>query len=173
MKIVILVSGPRGSGKSTYVDNIKKDYPETLLISRDKILIELFGTTVLSPYSGGHEYAREIVYKKIEKALTENNEKVKIIFDYWNGSSSERRIIIRRIRSYGADKIICWHFITELHIVNKWFYQKPDTQGYSDYAATHDYKLYHKQAKNIQDDGFDSVVLINPRQLTFPGFPLI
>ena len=43
MIIVYLISGTRGAGKSTYCKKITEKNPKICLISRDQILIDLFG----------------------------------------------------------------------------------------------------------------------------------
>lgn len=172
MKTVILTSGPRGSGKSTYMELVQKIHPEVKIISRDKLLMEIFGKTSLNPYAGEHEYAREIFMNKLKNILAENGN-FKLIVDYWNGFSDIRQSLIKRFREYGAQNVICWQFILPLDVCLNWFFKKPDSKGYGKYGVSNDYKFYYQTAENIEEDGFDAVYRINPLQFTIPGFPLI
>ena len=52
MNAVLFTSGPRGSGKSTYVKEEQVRYPDIITFSRDEVLISLFGKTSLNPYEG-------------------------------------------------------------------------------------------------------------------------
>ena len=47
MKTVILTVGPRGAGKSNFCNQIVQSHSEIVLVSRDAILIELFGSIYL------------------------------------------------------------------------------------------------------------------------------
>jgi predicted kinase len=171
MKIVILSSGPRGAGKSTYLNLVKQRHPEILFLSRDEILIELFGATSLDPYTGGHWYAAKILEERLQQNLSATD--FVLIYDCWNGYSSERKGLIRKFYEAGVDKVICWQFVTPLEVCESWFYKKPDVGGYSKDACRRDYKMYYHLAQNIDEDGFDAVIQINPCQLILDGFPLI
>lgn len=164
MKITFLTSGPRGSGKSVYVKEEKVRHPETIIISRDELLISLFGKTSLSPYEDGHKYVSEILFQKVQECLSMDILGLTMILDYWNGFSNERRVIIKKLRNLGADKVYCLQFITPLDTCIEWFMQKPDSSGYSENSVLHDFQLYHKEAINIEEDGFDRVIQINPLQ---------
>lgn len=61
LKEVILPVGPQGSGKSAFCEKAVELDPNIVLISRDKILIELFGTVFLDSYSGGHFHAYDVM----------------------------------------------------------------------------------------------------------------
>ena len=168
MQAVLLTSGPRGSGKSTYVKEEQVRYPDIITFSRDEVLISLFGKTSLNPYEGGHEYASKILFQKVQECLSLDAQKQTIILDYWNGFSSQREAIIKRLRDLGADKVFCLQFITPLETCIEWFKQKPDSDSHSEGSIRHDYRLYHEQARTIQEDGFDAVIQINPLQFQLP-----
>jgi len=172
MKTVILTSGPRGSGKSTYVELVQKIHPEVKFISRDQLLMEIFGATSLDPYSGGHECIQKIFLDKLKDILSGEDD-LKLIVDFWNGYSITRQSLIEIFHKYGAECVVCWQFVLPLDVCLDWFFKKPDVKGYSKYGAIRDYKLYYKEAKLIEKDGFDAVHYINPLQLSIPGFPLI
>lgn len=170
MKNVILTSGPRGAGKSTYVKNFVEKNKNIKYLSRDELLIKMFGKTSLDHYTNGHEYAYEIFSKKIEKEL--ENPSINLIVDSWNGWSRERKSLVNMFRHFGADNVLCWKFITPKNICLEWFMKKEDSKGYSIGGISRDYNLYHNESKNIKEDGFDKVYLINPLQLSFDFFKL-
>ncbi len=174
-KIVYLLIGQRGSGKTTYTKKLTEEDKKFYVINRDDILIKLFGSVHLSPYTGEHFYADNIVFRLLRKKLSAKNE-VKIILDYWTGSSLERRTLIRKLREYGATKVIALYFITPLELVEKWFWEKPgiakmsrireprkeEVVYFSEDAPSHDYEIFHDLAKGIDADGFNQVIRIDP-----------
>ena len=173
MKRLILTSGPRGSGKSEYVRLIAKHHPEVTVISRDEILIELFGKTSLNPDEGGHEYAYSVMWARLKKHLSHENQTETVILDCWNGWSRGRRDIINQVKSLGADEVTCFYFLISIEVCISWFFQKADSRGYSEHSVRSDYALYYRESQNIQEDGFDKVVEIRSNQLRFPSFPFL
>ncbi|MBT6734981.1 AAA family ATPase [Candidatus Woesearchaeota archaeon] len=167
MKRIILTSGPRGAGKSTYVRNFLEKNPRVKGISRDDLLIELFGKTSLNPYTGGHEYAYRIFFNRIKNSLN-NASDLDLIVDCWNGYPKGRKDMVEQFKDYGADRILCWKFITPLDVCLNWFFKKEDSRSYSKSGIERDYELYHEKSKNISKENFDNVYLINPLQLEFP-----
>jgi len=173
--VVFLLVGPRGAGKSTYAAKIVEHNPGSLLISRDAILIELFGSEHTDPYSGAGYYAMETLFDRLREKLVEKTGS-SIVLDCWTGSSQERQYLVKKLRSYGASKIIALYFNTPLAFVEQWFWDKPGIakmqdmrhlQGkglifYAEDAPKRDFDLFHEFAKNINDDGFDQVIQINP-----------
>ena len=168
MKKVILTSGPRGAGKSRYCKTIVQQSPEIIIVSRDDVLMELFGKTSLNPYDGSMHYGYDVYWKRIQEILKLDN--YFLIMDCWNGTSGERINTIRTLRMSGVEQVICWQFITPLQDCLKWFFQKEDSRGYIESGIRRDYALYHELAASIEEDGFDSVVKINPLQLEFSIF---
>ncbi len=162
MRKVYVTAGTRAAGKSTFCQKALDLDPSLIEISRDKILIELFGDTSLDPYTGGHDYANDKMWEAVEKALIP--EDIRLILDVWNGDTVARRRILRNLHAFGADQVIAWYFVTPLEFVAEWFWQKPGITHdcYGENAPRHDHKLFHKLAVNIDSDGFDGVVRINP-----------
>lgn len=174
MREVIVTVGTRASGKSSFCQRVIAADPSIVYISRDNILIELFGRTSLDPYSGGHFYAYEKMWEVVKEKLIQ--EEVRIILDVWNGSAGERRSIIKQLREHGADQVMAWYFTTPVKFVEEWFWQKPgiakideirDRQGeglvfYCEDAPRRDHKLFHHLASDIDLDGFDAVIRVNP-----------
>jgi hypothetical protein len=142
---------------------VKALSPELKLVIRDEVLVELFGTTSLSPYEGGHFYAQEVVFKAIEKLLF-SSEEIEIILDYWNGFSHERVAMIERLKELGADRVFCWQFQIPVELCVKWFMSKPDSKSYSESGIRRDHALYYETAESIESDGFDKVLRVDPLQ---------
>ena len=175
MREVIVLVGPRASGKSSFCERVVAFDPSIVLVSRDAILTELFGGTLLDSYSGGHGYALERIWEIVESRLKSSSQS-KTILDTWNGSSDDRLRITRKLRHLGADRITAWYFVTPVQYVEQWFWKKPgiakmqemrERQGqgltfFSEDAPRRDYKLFHDMASRVASDGFDTLVRINP-----------
>lgn len=163
MKRVFLTSGPRGSGKSTYVKKVLENRTELVIISRDEIAISLFGSIYLNPYTGDHDYLLEIVFDRVAKILRENKD-VTIVLDYWNGYPRERESIISKLRELGADEVYCLYFEISSATCVEWFKKKLDAGNLSESSIRSDCELYYNLSRNIHEDGFDKVFTINPLQ---------
>jgi len=188
MKIVYLISGPRGSGKSTFAEMIKKNNPEVVVINEDEIKLAHFGSIYLDSDAGEHIFARYLLEQEIKKTVESAGNSAKIILDVWNGFSGSRSEIIRFLRRLEVECVICWYFIVPLNICLQWFRTKKDCDKYSDAMVTGDYNLFHKEADDIRswkdesiedysyyssEGRFDGVCFINPAQQTLSGFALI
>ena len=167
MKRVVLTSGPRGAGKSTFIADYVSHTSGVQVLSRDELLVELYGTTMLDRYTGDHHYASQLFSKKVEDVL-ETHASIDLIVDYWNGYADARRALIDEYRRFGADRVICWKFVTPKDVCVDWFMNKEDAAGYTRRMVARDYDLYHTNAKSILNDGFDSVRYVNPTQLEIP-----
>lgn len=174
----MLTVGPRGAGKTTFCTAAMQQDPTLTLIERDAILMDRFGTTMLNSYSGGHEEAAGIMWSAVEHHLRDPHAKP-LLLDTWCGDSRVRKIIIDRLRSMGADRVIAWYFVTSLETVDDWFWQKPGIAksgspqegkpGFATFpawATAHDHMKYHALASDIDDDGFDAVFRIDPLTTT-------
>jgi len=176
-KIVYLLVGQRGAGKSFYAEKIRLRQPEVALISRDAILIKLFGATNLDPYSGQLEYGGKVARRLLRQVLSAHTNS-KVIVDYWTGDSYDRRTLNQWLRKYRATKVIALYFITPVDLVNEWFWKKPGIaktsemqarrdEGlsfFSEEAPFRDHYVFHQLASNIKLDGFDEVIKINPME---------
>ena len=172
---VYLLVGPRGSGKSQYTKGLIERNPSFSIISRDEILISEFGSTDTNPYTGAQHYAQEILNQLLREKLSQEMG-IKIILDTWTGDKEDRQAVIRRLRGFGATRIIALYFITPVEQVREWFWRKPgiakiaemrEKQGhgfvfFSEDAPERDYSTFHKLAKGINSDGFYKVIRVNP-----------
>lgn len=175
MREVILPVGPRAAGKSYFVDRVLNLDGSIVLVDRDAMLTQQFGSTMLDPYSGQHQEAQEIVWDGVRRYLKDSPH-VRMILDTWNGTSHERREIIAQLRSMDVDVITAWYFVTPVELVEEWFWSKPGVAKMSEYltrsgqglaffsasAPQRDHAYFHKHAVDIESDGFDHVVRIHP-----------
>ncbi|KKW40787.1 hypothetical protein A3I46_03345 [Candidatus Kaiserbacteria bacterium RIFCSPLOWO2_02_FULL_54_13] len=172
---VYLLVGQRGSGKNFYAEKLLSHQPDLMLISRDAILVERFGSTDTCPYGGAQHFAVEETKRLLKEALSVGKGS-RIILDYWTEDSRSRGSLIRYLRQSGASQVNALYFITSLDLVNEWFWKKPgiakmsqmrtlQDQGFtffSEDAPVRDYAAFHELAANIDSDGFDTVTRINP-----------
>lgn len=166
MKKLILTSGPQGAGKSSYMKNIESQHGHVGIVSRDDFLVNLYGRVTFDKYIGSPRGVYDSLLEKIKALMIRVDV---IIFDHWNGYDYERKAILKDMRELGFEHISCWKFITPLYVCRDWYKQREKTDFHSDY----NYHLYHKLSVNIDNEGFDSVRLINPLQLTIPNIPEI
>lgn len=174
---VYLLVGQRGSGKSEYAQRLIGNRSGISLVSRDEILIRLFGSTHTNPYTGG-QYIAESVMNRLLRFKLSTQTGLRLILDAWTGDSRERKLLIGKLKQYGATHIVALYFITPLDRVSVWFWQKPgiakaeeigkrQEKGlvfFSEDAPANDYELFHEFASQIDSDGFDEVVRINPEE---------
>ena len=123
MKTVFLTVGPQGSGKSVFCQKVVLENQHLKMVSRDAILIELFGTPWLDSYSGGHFLAHEKMWKDVAEYLTQDD--IALILDCWNGYPEERQEMVKRLRNLGAERVVAWYFTTPLNVCIEWYLQKP------------------------------------------------
>ncbi len=164
MKTVYLTSGPRGSGKSAYCERFVKLHPEIPLISRDKILVELFGSAMIdseTAYAGGHYYAIEKMFERMGEALSGENDI--IILDSWNGDLHERRIIMGELKQLGVEEVACLQFFTPFEKCWRWCNGKYNGREGNEAKNMFkkDYDNYYKYAKDIGEVGFDAIYRID------------
>lgn len=172
MKTVILTSGPRGAGKTTYIQKVKRRHPEISIVSRDKLALKLLGRTAFDPYTFEREYIAEKLWEELETKLKKHQF---LILDLWNGYSEERKDIIKKLREKGVETIICWYFITPLDIVMQQGINKPlrERGGITPDSLRSNFLFFHKQAQSLKEDGFDKIISIDPHQLMFKTFAYI
>ncbi len=174
---VYLLVGQRGAGKSYYAHKLVQDNPELILVSRDEILIRLFGSVHGNSYTGDHHLAENEMHHLLRDKLAKQTG-IKLILDTWTGESVERSTLTNNLRKYGATHVIALYFITPVEIVNLWFWKKPGIAKAKEWktkkdrgliffhedAPSHDYKVFHSLASEIDSDGFDKVIRINPQE---------
>ena len=172
---VFVLVGQRGSGKSHYGSRLLEATPEMQGVSRDEILIRLFGSVYTSAYSGANTYALHVMHRLLSRKLSTQSG-ITLLLDCWTGSSGERERLLQKLREYGADNVVALYFVTPLEVVEEWFWKKPgiaksgdrknphneDVIFFSENAPRHDHGLFHELAEHIDSDGFDEVIRVNP-----------
>jgi len=175
-KCVYLLVGQRGAGKSYYAERILANQPELSLISRDEILVRKFGSTDTNPYGGAQWYALEVMHRLLRFVLR-TRPMVKIVLDCWTEDSKKRISLIQKLREYGANRVVALYLVTPREVVNSWFWLKPGIAKVEEMksrsgenlvyfladAPSRDYDAFHRLAQQIDSDGFDQVVRIDPR----------
>jgi GTPase SAR1 family protein len=173
MRQVVLTVGPQHVGKSTFCKEIIKSHPETVLVSRDAILTDLFGSPYLDGYSGGHFIALEKMWKMMARQLKRRS--VVIILDCWNGPNNERCEITRKLRDLGTEIIGAWYFVTPEEACLGWYMEKvladkhaksPEWEKFrqetSRVSFLDHYRYFYEAARVNHRQGFDFVMKINP-----------
>lgn len=173
MKILLLTSGPRGGGKTTYAEEIKRNQPNIPIVSRDEIRLKLFGSIGLNPYTSDTQVAFTAMSEALKLSLSTKESSEIVILDCWNGYSNERKKIIKTARECGAHRVHCLQFFVPLRICIKWFAQKTYTGGLTEHSVRWDYELYYRTAEDIENDGFDSIIPVNPCQFKLEGIPYL
>lgn len=169
MKRVIMTIGPQYAGKSTFCQKVIAAYPKIVFVSRDAILIEMYGTVWLDAYSGGHFAAWERLWQMVTKHLTQ--EGVTLLVDAWNGPRADRADMLKKFRAAGASRVDAWYFVTPLDVCTQWSFLRDPVEAksvewlqikqksrISDYR--YDYERYHSQ-KIESEQGFDSIKRID------------
>ena len=177
MKEVFLTCGPQHTGKSFFCKKLVEENPGLIYLSRDEILIEKFGTTMLTAYGGGHHWAWQQLWGKVDHLFSEEGD-LKIILDAWNGGTDERKYIFKLIKKTGADKVSLLYFKTPYKNHQQYYLkEKPIEEGSTPHwtkvrrrnglrNCRHFYSLFHSQPI-FKENIFDRVYLINPmRPLT-------
>ena len=170
MKRVILTVGPQCAGKSTFCEKVVAAFPEVVLVSRDKILMRMFGKVYLSSYSGGHFAAWDELWREMDGHLGELFGRT-IILDAWNGPPEDRRSIGEKLRARSVTRVEAWHFVTPLQTYLDWSFTRnpvPIKNHWSEIRRElllSDYTEIYKRFRSIRlekEGVFDSVRTINP-----------
>jgi hypothetical protein len=192
MNIAIVTVGPRGAGKTFYCKEVARRHPSVKLISRDEILIKMFGRTSLSPYEGGHEAAYGAMMSQVAKLGKDHQGNLLLILDCWNGYPAERRDIISKLRRIGFESIEAWYFITNVELCIKAYIERSKSERYpsppssTEAFCRHDYRIYHSLAEDVSREPidefdvleinrarFDRVRFIDGAQLLLPEVPIL
>jgi len=170
---VVLTIGPQHIGKSTFCHKVIKENPEIVLISRDVILEELFGSAYLDSYSGGHYVALEKMWEIVRENLHKKVEK--IILDSWNGPDKEREVIIEKLRALNVENVGAWYFKTHRETCLEWHMKKALAEepkkdekwekirlNSARESFLKYYDFFYKNANVNCEQGFDFIREINP-----------
>ncbi|MES2224426.1 MAG: AAA family ATPase [Patescibacteria group bacterium] len=162
MKTVILTCGPRGAGKTTYVNNFALQYPGTEIVSRDDILISLYGSTTTVRTFMEDQKTGDTAMDALREAIKRSD---MTILDFWNRTGLGRKNTVKALRETGFDKVVCWYFTTPLEICTEWIQRKSDSEYISAWFYEFDYRSFHERAASVFTDGFDEVITINSSEV--------
>lgn len=170
MKRVIVTIGPQYAGKSTFCAEVVKAHPDVVLVSRDAILTEMFGSPWLDPYTGDHFVGLEKMWEIVVEHLKQP--RITLILDTWNDSPRSRAEIAEKLAQAGAERVDGWYFMTPLVSCVRWSFKRdpiPVKNRWSILRRRHRvrsyaeaYAAYHNQEIE-REDNFHSVRRINAR----------
>ena len=101
MSTLFVMCGLPGSGKSTFLKNISKTYPNVEVISRDEIRFSL--TKEDEQYFAHEDAVRKTLYDKINLALSKGKD---VFVDQTSLNPGSRRLLLTSIHGYTACKAI-------------------------------------------------------------------
>lgn len=127
MKRVILTVGPQGAGKSTYCSRVLAAHSDILLVSRDDICIQYYGSPFINPYTGGHHHVRALMWERAKELLERDS--VTLLLDAFTISSAERSEMVQTLVLYGADKVEALQFMTPPAVCSKWYFNRHVTEA--------------------------------------------
>lgn len=172
-KHAILTVGPQYAGKSSFCKGIVSAHPDVVYVSRDEILMDLFGTVWLSQYSGKHSVGLDKMWEIVAEHLKQ--ESTTLILDTWNGFTHERADIVQKLRSLGVDRVDAWCFTTPQETCFDWSLKRePVGEGRSEkwtqfrlesrrITCEANYQFFHSQPLGAYL--FDEIFEINPLDL--------
>lgn len=176
MKRAILTVGPQYAGKSTFCKRATKAFPHVLYVSRDEILVRVFGSTCLSPYTNDHEVGLGIMWNQIHEQLRRLDEFM-LILDAWNGFPREREEMVQKLRRCGAERVDAWYFITPVEQCVEWSIKRQPPPAPNPGASKivrdalnksrkqgveHDHRLFHSK-QVAMDTCFNNISCVDPR----------
>lgn len=101
MNTLFVMCGLPGSGKSTFLKNIAKTYPNVEVISRDEIRFSI--TKEDERYFAHEDDVRKTLYEKINSALSKGKD---VFVDQTSLNPASRRLLLSNIHGYTACKAI-------------------------------------------------------------------
>lgn len=175
MKYAVLTVGPQGSGKSTFCEKVIAANPHVQLVSRDKILIEMFGTFRFDGYSGQYKEGWEELWKRVKTALRKDD--ALVIVDAWNDDALSRVKITHTLRRFGADLLAAWLFSVPQEVHTEWLFARwkqenpsPEKSSafreMSDKARRDSFRRHHQffeESPVTDTEDFDFIRIINPQ----------
>jgi predicted kinase len=167
VKQAFLTVGPQYAGKSTFCEAVVAKHPEIILISRDKIRVEVYGSIWTDPYTTDGSEAMNLLWCRVKEGMKSPD--ATLILDCWNAGPTIRRQITDTLRQAGATQVEAWYFVTPPQQCVEWLFKRDHPGGnqrYQNYVKLEHQERclkFHELHKNLRDEGvFDSVRVINP-----------
>ena len=160
MSSIVLTSGPRGAGKTTYCNKYVKENPNFHLFSRDAVGRQFFGDQFFNPYLGASRYVFELLTEKLKKfELLSAKKDLTLLVDYWNGSNKERYRFLQMMSMYSENVTLAVFTTPHDKCVEQFFQREGKEKGWN---PSKDYHLYHELLKGVEDLGFSKIVYVDP-----------
>lgn len=160
MSSIILISGPRGAGKTTYCNKCIKENPNFHLFSRDAVGKQFFGDNFFNPYIGASRYVFELLKEKLMRFnLLSQKKDITLLVDYWNGRNQDRMRLLQICSEY-SQNVKLYIFTTPHDKCVEQFFQREGRDG--GWNPSRDYLLYHELLKGVEDLGFSKIEYIDP-----------
>lgn len=173
MKRAILTVGPQYAGKSTFCEKVVVAHPEVVIISRDKLRVQVYGSVYTDPYQTNGWEAERLMWEAVAKHLAQPE--IALILDCWNLSAAERQNIFQKLKDYGATRIDLWHFTTSPDTCVQWSLKRDPPSGGTDerwhqaridsqsFFCRRNCDLFRRETHGIENEpGFDTLVNIDP-----------
>ncbi|HSX25104.1 MAG TPA: AAA family ATPase [Candidatus Andersenbacteria bacterium] len=184
MKTVFMTIGPQGAGKSTFCKRVITAHSDIILLSRDKLIDELFGgeNGCCDSYSGAGAFVIDKLLEMTRQALESGSSDTTILLDCWTPDERHRDWMLRQLRERGAERVIGLYFVTSLETTVRWFVKREckdplDTwrQESNERVCRNNYGVFHCLAADVREGKrFDAVRRIKPEQLElFPEFVVL
>lgn len=157
-KILIMMIGAPGSGKSTYVSNNLKD--GQIWISRDAIRYSMVKEN--EDYFSKENEVINTFIQSINKCLSPKSSYTHIIADATHLSPKSRGVVLNQITEH-YDELIGVYFDIPLEVVQK---RNAQRQGRERVPAAIVANMYRSMRIPTRDEGFTSVFIIDENNKT-------
>lgn len=150
---IVLVSGPRGAGKTTYSKKLVKENKNFYLFSRDLIFMQTFGKNSFDPYlENPFPYLRKILSETLWRcSLLSMKKDTTLIVDYFTGSNDARFTLLDIFKKECPESktVLLLAEIEHNECVRRFYEREGKEKGWN---PSHDYYLYHKLLKGIEEE---------------------
>lgn len=124
MRCAALAIGPQGAGKSTFCKKMVEAEPGIVLVSRDAILLELFGSVYQEEENpGAYEAAWKEMWRIVARHLGRSDD-VRLILDFWTQSARQRHAVVGTLQNFDFDRIEAWQFVTPAAVAMRWYFRR-------------------------------------------------
>ncbi|MEA4910490.1 hypothetical protein SDC9_33241 [bioreactor metagenome] len=148
---IVLISGPRGAGKTTYAKKMAKSEPDTYLFCRDTIMIQYFGKNTFDPYTENpFPFLRSVLKETIERCVSISKRKdVTLIVDWFTGYNHQRFKLLDFFKKIApeSETVILLADIGHDECVRR-FYEREGKKG--GWNPSHDYHLYQETIQDFE-----------------------
>lgn len=156
-KHLYVISGPAGSGKSTWIDNRLRDYHDGIHISRDKIRFSLLKDG--DDYFSYEDEVVKLFYQQIQNAIDDPDGCTDIYVDATHLSPKARNILFNHISLDNVEKVSAVSFEIPLSVV---YERNSRRSGRALVPETVVYNMYHSyKAPTFAEWRFNEIIRID------------